>query len=79
MLIKITEKNLDYINKVRFKYNRNYKNPITLHQYNCIDIDKNDYDPLKTSHAYKSDNFICFETFKKLYPLEEINKPIELW
>jgi hypothetical protein len=79
MFIKITEENLDYINKARFKYNENYKNPITLDLYNSIDIDKTDYDPLKTSHSNYNNNFISFERFKKLYPLEEINKPIELW
>jgi hypothetical protein len=77
MFIKITEENLDYINKARFKYNEDYRNPIGL-QYD-IDIDKTDNNPLRTCHAYKSDNFISFERFKKLYPLEEINKPIELW
>jgi hypothetical protein len=77
MFIKVTKENLDYINKARKKYNEDYKNPTTF-EYN-IDIDKTDNNPLRSCYANENNNFISFEEFKKLYPLEEINKPIELW
>jgi hypothetical protein len=77
MYIKITEENLDYINKARKKYNEDYKNPTTF-EYN-INIDKTDNNPLRSCCANENNNFISFKKFKKLYPLEEQNKPIELW
>ena len=77
MFIKVTKENVDYINKARLKYNEDYKNPTTF-EYN-IYIDKTDNNPLRSYYANANNNFISFEEFKKLYPLEEINKPIELW
>lgn len=78
MYIKITKENIDYINKARKKYNKYWKDPITLHHSN-IRIIKNDADCLLSANKEKNENYITFEEFKRLYPLEEINKPIELW
>jgi hypothetical protein len=78
MFIKVTKENLDYINKARQKYNTSYKDFINTCA-NVIDISKNNIDPLRTSTSNRVDRFISFEEFKKLYPLEETNKIIELW
>lgn len=73
MYIKITEENLDYNNKARKKYNS--------FPYNCpIDITRKFIHVTKLTYYIDSGlNIISFEKFKKLNPLKEINKPIELW
>jgi hypothetical protein len=73
MYIKITEENLDYINRARLKYaDFKYKHPIDISK-KFIDVKSLTYDNLSNP------NLISFKEFKKLYPLKKINKPIELW
>jgi predicted SprT family Zn-dependent metalloprotease len=74
MYIKITEENLDYINKARKKYFD--RNNIGLNE-NYIDC--NDLSYVGGNSFHYLTTYISFEKFKSMFPLEEQNKPIELW